>query len=53
MASTEIKTEEIEKAVSVIIKKTFEKLVDIYSSQKEHHDKEIIRGGKSRLIFPC
>ena len=53
MASTEIKTEEIEKAVSVIIKKTFEKLVDIYSSQKEHHDKEIIRGEKSRLIFPC
>ena len=53
MASSEIKTEEIEKAVSVIIKKTFEKLVDIYSSHKEHHDKEIIRGEKSRLIFPC
>ena len=44
MASTEIKTEEIEKAVSVIIKKTFEKLVDIYSSHKEHHDKKIISG---------
>ena len=53
MASTEIKTEEIEKAVSVIIKKTFEKLVDIYSSHKEHHDEEIKSDYKSRLIFPC
>lgn len=53
MASTEIKTEDIEKAVSVIIKKTFAKLFDIYGSHKEHHDKEIISGEKSRLIFPC
>ena len=53
MASSEIKTEEIEKAVSVIIKKTFEKLVDIYSSHKEHHNEEIKSDYKSRLIFPC
>ena len=54
MASTEIKTEEIEKAVSVIIKKTFEKFVDIYSSHKEHHDKEI-KSDKSVLFIgtPC
>lgn len=53
MASTEIKTEEIEKAVSVIIKKTFAKLVDIYRYHKELNNEGIISGEKSRLIFPC
>ena len=53
MASTEIKTKEIEKAVSVIIKKTFAKLVDIYRYHKEGNYEEIISGKKSRLIFPC
>ena len=53
MASTEIKTEEIKKAVSVIIKKTFEKLVDIYRYHKEGNYEETISGKKSRLIFPC
>lgn len=33
--------------------KTFEKLVDIYSSHKEGNDEGIISGEKSRLIFPC
>lgn len=53
MTSTEIKTEKIEKAVSDVIKKTFEKLVDIYSSHKEGNYEGIISGKKSRLIFPC
>ena len=43
MASTEINTETIENAVSEILQKTFEKLVDIYSSHKEHHEKKIVR----------
>lgn len=53
MASTEINTETIENAVSEILQKTFEKLVDIYKSHKECHYERIKGDIKSRLIFPC